>query len=83
VTHILKVNEHGDLYLPSKVLGEVEPGTPYTVEVQGEVLILRPQRSDLLSPEEKAAQWRKWAASHSSKSPGLPDEALRRENIYE
>lgn len=83
MTHILKVNEHGDLYLPSEVLGKLQPGTFYSLEVQGDILILRPERSGVLSPEEKAAKWRKWAASHSANSLGLPDEALRRENIYD
>lgn len=83
MTQILQVNEHGDLYLPKEVLGKVRPGTCYSVEVQGELLILRKEQPAVLSPEEKAAQWRKWAASHSSESPGLPDEALRRENIYD
>ncbi|MEH2301542.1 MAG: hypothetical protein V7K88_21770 [Nostoc sp.] len=83
VTHILKVNEHGDLYLASEVLEEIQPGTVYSLEVQGDVLILRPERSGVLSPEEKAAKWRRWAASHSANSPVLPDEALRRENIYD
>ena len=83
MTHILKVNEHGDLYLPSEMLGELQPGAVYSLEIQGDVLILRPERSGLLSPEKKAAKWRMWAASHSANSPGLPDEALRREHIYD
>ncbi|MEH1848259.1 MAG: hypothetical protein V7L25_25595 [Nostoc sp.] len=83
MTHILKVNEHGDLYLPSEVLGKLQPGTVYSLEVQGDVLILRPERSGVFSPEEKAAKWRRWAASHSANSPSLPNEALRREHIYD
>lgn len=66
-----------------EVLGEVKPGTHYNLEVHGDVLILRPEDSSVLSHQEKAAQWQKWATSHSSNSPGLPDEALRRENIYD
>ncbi|MEH2257902.1 hypothetical protein [Nostoc sp.] len=39
MTHILKVNKHGDLYLLSEVLGKLQPGTFYSLEVQGDVLI--------------------------------------------
>ena len=35
-----------------------------------------------LSPQEKAALWRKWAASHNHDTPLLPDEAISRESIY-
>lgn len=82
MVYTLKVSETGDLYLPSEILGKIQQGTRYTLEIQGDILILRPVNSSNLSPAEKAAQWRSWTQSHSINSPGLPDEALHRENIY-
>jgi hypothetical protein len=78
VIHILQVNQQGDLNVPAEVLGKVPVNRRYLLEVQGEVLILRPE-----APSERAAQWRKWATEHQANSPGLPDEALSRDNIYD
>ncbi|MDJ0615723.1 MAG: hypothetical protein QNJ63_03080 [Calothrix sp. MO_192.B10] len=46
MTYILEVSEDGSLYLPSTILGKVQPGTRYKLEVQGEKLILHPDRLD-------------------------------------
>jgi hypothetical protein len=32
--------------------------------------------------EQKVKEWINWAAANLQNSPGLPDEALRRDNIY-
>ncbi len=36
-----------------------------------------------IPPEQRAKNWETWAESHPKNSPGLPDVALRRENIYD
>lgn len=36
-----------------------------------------------LSSSQRVQRWLDWAASHPENSPGLPDEALRRDNIYD
>jgi len=35
------------------------------------------------TPEEWSRAWREWAAGHHSQSPGLSDEAVGRDSIYE
>ncbi len=35
------------------------------------------------TPEEWSRAWRQWAAGHHSQSPGLSDEAVSRDSIYE
>jgi hypothetical protein len=34
------------------------------------------------TPEERAERWHQWVQSHKD-GPNLPDEALRRENLYD
>ncbi|MGI2902998.1 hypothetical protein [Tolypothrix sp. VBCCA 56010] len=36
-----------------------------------------------LTTAERVKQWIYWAESHDKDSPGFPDEALRRDSIYE
>jgi len=36
-----------------------------------------------LTTEDFLASWHRWAASHDQTAPSLPDEALRRENMYD
>ncbi len=35
------------------------------------------------TPEEWGRAWREWAAGHHSQSPGLSEEAVGRDSIYE
>lgn len=35
------------------------------------------------TPEEWSRAWREWAANHAPQSPGLSDEAISRDSIYE
>lgn len=36
-----------------------------------------------ISTSERVKRWRHWAESHPKNSPGLPDEALSRDSIYD
>lgn len=83
---IIKSNEEGALYLPSELLGSAAH-TCYTLERDGETIVLRPlpERPKLWissTPKERAAAFREWAMGHEG-GPNLPDEALSRESIYE
>jgi len=84
--HLLEVDEHGSLTVPSEVLGSVRPHSRYRAEVHGELLVLRPERGQPFwlraTPEERVAAFRAWDARHRE-GPGLSGEALRRENLYE
>ena len=41
----------------------------------------RPADSETIA--ERVKRWKDWAESHTQDSPGLPDEALSRNSIYE
>ncbi|NJO93838.1 MAG: hypothetical protein HC820_04860 [Hydrococcus sp. RM1_1_31] len=36
-----------------------------------------------LSNSQRVKRWSDWASNHPKNSPGLPDEALRRDSIYD
>ena len=84
---IVKTNENGGLYLPPELLGEVAKYQQFSLEATGETIVLRPVSSSregwaTRTPEERASEFRRWAEAHHN-AANLPDEALRRENIYE
>lgn len=87
MNQIVETNEDGGLYLPAKVLEQVKPHRRFVVQRVNGMLILQPENAALpfwatATPEEQAEDLRRWVASHTD-GPGLPDEALRRENMYE
>ena len=87
MNQIVEVDEQGGLHLPPEVLSHAKPRTRYVVEAQGETLILRPAEKSppfwaTATPEERAEDLRRWVASHKT-GPNLPDEALRREQMYD
>lgn len=86
MTEILEVDPQGVLHLPPEVLGHAKPRTRYVVESQGSILVLRPEKEppfwQTAMPKERADAFRQWASSHET-GPGLSDETLRREHIYE
>lgn len=52
-------------------------------------MLLRPEPGEgdafyqTATPEEWSRAWRAWAASHEPQSPGLSNEAISRDSIYE
>lgn len=86
MSQIVEINEEGALYLTPEQLGNVSAHTRYVLERDGDAIVLRPApgsaRWDSTAPEERAAEFRRWALSHKD-GPGLPDEALSRESIYD
>jgi hypothetical protein len=84
---ILEVDETGTLHLPARILPQAAPHTRYVASKHGEQLILAPADSQntfwqTASPEERAADILKWAASHKG-GPNLPDSAIGRDAIYD
>lgn len=85
---IIRADENGSLVVPAVLVGGVHPGTIYTVEPHGDVVILRrenPQQEDWwssTSPADRVAWLEEWIASLPS-SPALPREAARRDAMYE
>ena len=84
---IVRTNEDGGLYLPRETLGGAKKHQQFSIETSGETIILRPVSAsqaiwDARTPEERAGEFRRWAASHHNDA-NLPDKALRREDIYD
>ena len=83
---IVEISEEVIL-LPIEILHSIKLGTRFVVEVNDGTLILRPENKPqpfwaTATPKERAENFRQWALSHTD-GPGLPDEALHRENIYD
>lgn len=90
MSQIVEVNEDGGLYLPAKVLEQVKPHRRFVVQPVNGMLILQPEHTALpfwatATPEEWVQNFREWLASmrKEESGPPLPDEALRRENMYD
>lgn len=85
---IVEISETGTLQIPEEILRAIQPNTRFRVEVGDENrLILSPVSSEqpfwaTATPQERAERWHQWVQSHQD-GPNLPDEALRRENIYD
>lgn len=87
MTSIVEINETGTLQLPDEILQAIGSHTRFQVEIGSDNrLILSPLPPEkpfwaTATPEERAERWEQWVRSHQD-DVNLPDEALRRENIY-
>jgi hypothetical protein len=93
---IVEITAAGILHLPPEILQSIPPHTRFVVEWHNGTLILRPEPTSepepsdnsrqplwaTATPQEQAEDFLRWALSHKD-GPGLPDEALRRENMYD
>jgi len=87
MSSIVEVSESGTLQLPAEILQAIGPNARFVVEVESDRLILSPVPPEqpfwaTATPEERAERFHQWVQSHKN-GPNLPDEALRRENIYD
>lgn len=89
---VLETDDNGALVIPAEVL-HAGPHERYVVEEVGQsvVVMKEPEGGSLLpslwttmTPDEQANEFLRWTESLTElPSPSLPDEALRRESIYE
>ena len=84
---VVELDEKGELHLPFAMLPGAAPHARYQVEVQGRQVVLSPQKGGdgfwhHASPKQRAADILQWAAGHRG-GPGLPDEAVGRDSIYD
>jgi bifunctional DNA-binding transcriptional regulator/antitoxin component of YhaV-PrlF toxin-antitoxin module len=84
---IVEVSKSGTLQLPAEILQAIGSNIRFVVEVEGDRLILSPVPPKppfwaTATPEERAERFHQWVQSHKG-GANLPDEALRRENIYD
>ena len=83
----IEADANGTLVLSSEMTGIAKPHARFIIERGNGQVTLTPKEEAkpfwaTATPEERAADLRHWALSHKN-GPNLPDEALRRENMYE
>jgi hypothetical protein len=86
--YVLEINQQGVLQIPANLLPHIQPHTRYQVEIQGETLILQPQKEqpcwEIATPAQRVAKFRQWVTRpHRPAAPPLADEAIARETIYD
>ncbi len=84
---IIEADANGVIVLSPDIVATIKPHARFTLEQQNGEITLTPQEEVkpfwmTATPEERAADLRQWALSHRN-GPNLPDEALRRESMYE
>ena len=87
MSEIVEINAQGAIQLPRDLLDTVKPHTRFVIEVQGELLVLRPV-TDLpfwqtATPQERAEAAREWAAIERPAAQPIPDAALHRDQLYD
>ncbi len=95
MSSIVEVNESGILQLPTEILEKIQPNSRFVIKVESVPNSITKQYRLILSPvppeqpfwatatpEERAERLMQWVKSHQN-GVNLPDEALRRENIYD
>ena len=86
---IIEADANGVIVLSPEIGATIKPHARYSLEEENGDLKLRLKVTEeekpfwmTATPEERAADFRQWVASHTD-GPNLPAEALRRESIYE
>jgi hypothetical protein len=84
---VVEVDENGTLRLPATILPQSAPHTRYTASLEGQQVVLRPTETvdpfwKTATRDERAEDILRWAASHRD-GPGLADEAIGRDGIYD
>ena len=85
--YVLEINQQGGLQIPPEILPQIKPHTRYQLEIDGETLILRPQKDQpfwaIATSAQRVAKFREWVTqTKRPTAPILADEALSRETIY-
>lgn len=85
---MLETNDDGGLRLPPELIGGGRPHAKFELEVLGDVLLLRPADKAQpfwreATPQQRAEAFWRWAKSPRPPAPDIPDESLRRENLYD
>jgi hypothetical protein len=87
---IVHIGANGTIQLPPEILAQVKLNTPYEIHAENAKLVLEPATEKeqpfwkTATPEQRAERFREWADSIPKREgPPIPDEALRRENMYD
>lgn len=84
----IEITDHGDLQYAPIVVGEAGAHIELVADPATGYLMLRRADGELpfwkrATPAERAEAFRKWADEPRPSAPAIPDEALRRENLYD
>ncbi|MBL8203870.1 MAG: hypothetical protein JNM09_06535 [Blastocatellia bacterium] len=86
---IIEADANGVIVLSPEIGAAIKPHARYVLEKENGDLRLKLKSKEeekpfwmTATPEERAEDFRKWVASHTD-GPNLPNEAFRRESIYE
>ncbi len=90
MSQVVELTDAGTIHLPAEVLEQVKPHRRFVVRVVDGGLVLQPEDQKppfwaTATPEEWVANFHQWLESIRAEESGppLPDEALRRENMYD
>ena len=82
----IQTHESGTLVLPAVAIGQVEPGTTFSVESQSDVVILRRQPDEAerwwaaTTPSERVAWLHEWVRVLPA-GPSIPIEGTHRDSM--
>ena len=86
---IVHISANGTVQLPPEILALVRPGTPYEVHTENARVVLEPAVEQepfwkTATPAERVERFLRWVDNMPKREgPAIPDEALRREHMYD
>lgn len=87
MSDIVEIDERGAIHLPHAVLAVMKPHTRFVLDVQGNILLLRPITTmpfwQTATPQERAEAARQWAELPRPAAPAIPDAVLHRDQMYD
>ena len=87
MVRILELDPQGELHVPAEVLRQLSVTNQYQLEIQDGAVILRPMGTqpfwEVATSTERASRWRAWASQERPQGPGIPNQALHRDAIYD
>lgn len=86
---IVHISANGTVQLPPEILARIQPGAAYEVHTENARVVMEPVVKQepfwkTATPAERVERFQRWV-DHMPKrdGPPIPDEALRRENLYD
>lgn len=86
MAQIIEADEDGNILLPGDMIGKTQPHTRYEVNVEGNTVTLRRLEGEealVADAREWIRSFLDWMEQPRPSAPLLPDEALRRESMYD
>ena len=84
---VVEKNKNGELVLPKEAFEPNDPNSRYAVQSTDGIITVTPVREEVPPSDEEVEEWIRrfdeWMASIEPRGPHIPDEALRRENLYD